>query len=297
MSCTRSRLRGLAHGRLCGCASYLKLSRLFVPRRRHPPRMKMADVVSLDRKRQANATSIAHSIFAWLNQVKADKTLFASDFKVAFQMTQKTSTAMFERSGELLTWQSRPLIAAEVSMSERTVHDCVKRLSAGHHVAATPGRGPGRSNCYRLIQHRQPVAAYNRQPTAAIARQPTSLKHATDDSKCGSPLPPNNIYNHSNNRNRPDHAPQNTKELTGSLPISGLPKEVATGLKQQHGDDVYRSWFANLVFVGSTDGEVTIMASTKFNASWINNHYADHLLDHWKNIDPDVRRVVAMGLQ
>lgn len=255
----------------------------------------MADVVSLDKKRQANATSIAHSIFAWLNQVKADKTLFASDFKVAFQMTQKTSTAMFERSGELLTWQSRPLIAAEVSMSERTVHDCVKRLSAGRHLAPTPGRGPGRSNCYRLIQHRQPVAAHNRQPTAAIARQPASLKHATDDSKRGSPLPPNNLYKHSSNRDRPDQAPQSAEETIGSPSSGGLPIEVVDGLKGQHGNDIYTSWFANLSFMGSTDGEVTIAASTKFNATWINDHYADDLLRCWKQIDADVWRVVAVG--
>lgn len=257
----------------------------------------MADVVSLDRKRHAKATSIAHSIFAWLNQVKADKTLFASDFKVAFQMTQKTSTAMFERSGELLTWQSRPLIAAEVSMSERTVHDCVKRLSAGHHVAATPGRGPGRSNCYRLIQHRQPVAAYNRQPTAAIARQSASSEHARNDRKCGSPLPPNNIYNHSSNQDLSDQARESVTGSAESMSSSGLPTEVAASLRAQYGDDIFTSWFADLVLIGRAEREVKFSTSTKWKATKITELYADFLLLCWKKIDPDVWRVVTVGRQ
>src|SRR5579871_2295989 len=101
-------------------------------------------------------------IFGWLNEVKANCDLPASCFKVAFQLAQKTSTAVFEKSGQLVTWQSEATIADAIQMSVRTVREMAARLKAAGHVEIESGHGPGNSNRYTLTRkYGQSAAAFD----------------------------------------------------------------------------------------------------------------------------------------
>jgi hypothetical protein len=54
-------------------------------------------------------------IIRWRNQVKADRRLHAVDFTVAFQLTERTNRAEFEKSGRLVTWQGAGTMAAAIA--------------------------------------------------------------------------------------------------------------------------------------------------------------------------------------
>lgn len=92
----------------------------------------------------------ATQTYAWLNAVKAAPRLRRSIFVVAFQLTQKISTAEFEISGRLITWQSIPLLAVSTGLGERAVRYAIRRLEATGYLSITTGGGRKRSNHYTL---------------------------------------------------------------------------------------------------------------------------------------------------
>ena len=98
----------------------------------------------------------------WLAAVKADRGLKAASscFLVAHQLSRKTSSAEFAKTGRLVTWQSIPTLAAAVGMSEPTVRRATRFLAANGHVLKELGHGPGRSNRYTLTMREPgPVTA------------------------------------------------------------------------------------------------------------------------------------------
>ncbi|MGY3605141.1 MULTISPECIES: hypothetical protein [unclassified Bradyrhizobium] len=161
-------------------------------------------------------------LFDWLNQVKRDRDLPASAFKVAFELGQWINGETFERDGSLVAWPSLETVGAAV-MSERTARDMVKRLQQRGHLDIKIGRGPGHPSRYTLkLTNRQPAAAFdegetgsllpvsseetgsslplsseeNRQDPAALSeqiRQDTTLKPAGYDTETGSRLPTNHL--------------------------------------------------------------------------------------------------------
>lgn len=92
------------------------------------------------------------TIFAWLNQVKADTELPASAFKVAYEISQYLSRT----EGD--AWPSCRTIGEGIGLSESTVIDMVSRLHRLGHLDLEPGRqGRGHSNRYRLNLKPQPA--------------------------------------------------------------------------------------------------------------------------------------------
>ena len=90
-------------------------------------------------------------IIRYRNQVKADRRLHAVDFTVAFQLTERTNKAEFEKSGRLVTWQGADTMAAATGLHERTVQRSVRRLQSNGHLAVITGGGRWLSNRYELI--------------------------------------------------------------------------------------------------------------------------------------------------
>jgi hypothetical protein len=143
----------------------------------------------------------AAALFAWLNQVKADGSLPASAFKVAFELGQWINGDAFAKEGALIAWPSLETIGAAISMSERTARDMVKRLAAGGHLAIKVGHGPGHPSRYTFIQeNRQPAAAFPSEETGSPLphsqeqnRQSGVAKPAGCDTETGSRLPTNHL--------------------------------------------------------------------------------------------------------
>ncbi len=73
-----------------------------------------------------------------------------------------------------------------------------------------------------------------------------------------------------------------------------LPPLVVAALQRRLGNDVVASWFADVNFIGTTGGEVTISAGTKFKADHLNSQYDAQMLEAWRGVDQSVRRVVAV---
>jgi hypothetical protein len=210
-------------------------------------------------------------IFAWLNAVKADRRLRASStcFKVAFQLAQKTSTAEFAKSGQLVTWQSEPTIADAIGLSERTVRDMVHLLRDAGYLAIQTGHGPGNSNRYTL-KYRQSPAAFNEANTGSglphsdeQMRQSDVSIAAVERMNSGSPLPPNYPISNSIISAR---EPRRAEEALGPL---------GAKLRQRIGAANYGDWFTNgeAELVSLTADTVTLAVRSKFFVEQIRNRF------------------------
>jgi hypothetical protein len=105
--------------------------------------------------------SLVAQIEDWLAEVKANRRLNAAStcFLVAHQLSRKTNSKEFNKTGRLTTWQSIPTLAAAIGKSQATVRRATGSLKAHGHILINTGRGPGKSNLYTLIeQERQAVA-------------------------------------------------------------------------------------------------------------------------------------------
>lgn len=64
---------------------------------------------------------------------------------------------------------------------------------------------------------------------------------------------------------------------------------VQRKLRRQHGEDVFKSWFAGLAFVHLRGQTVTLGAPTRFIREWVISHYQQDLLALWREAKPEVR--------
>jgi hypothetical protein len=137
------------------------------------------------------------ALFAWLNQVKEDRSLPASAFKVAFELGQWINGDAFAKDATLIAWPSLETIGAAISMSERTARDMVKRLEAGGYLAIKVGHGPGHPNRYTFVTNRQPAAAMETGSPLPHSeeqnRQSGVAKPAVQRHETGSRLPTNHL--------------------------------------------------------------------------------------------------------
>jgi len=63
-------------------------------------------------------------------------------------------------------------------------------------------------------------------------------------------------------------------------------------LRQEFGEDAFRSWLKPLTLAGSSDGEIRITAPTRFLRDWIAAHYADRIHALWRAENPAIRGIV-----
>lgn len=246
----------------------------------------------------SDKSDMTTDIFAWLNQVNADARLPGSCLKVALQQTQKTNTAEFLRSGLLVTWQSMETISTAIGLSVRTVRDMVKRMEAGGHLRIDAGHGPGHSNRYTLIlTMRQSAAALtdtNAAEDCRIAgdtsgsplplignqkRQSSVPNAAVQRIKTGSPLPPNDSSNNSDNSSR---ARTPSFEGLGALGAS---------VRNRIGGDSFKAWLAQATIVSDIGATLTIALPSAYLADTVRQRFDDVLLQSAKAIDPKKLRI------
>ncbi|WP_422679907.1 chromosomal replication initiator protein DnaA [Chelatococcus albus] len=102
-------------------------------------------------------------------------------------------------------------------------------------------------------------------------------------------------------------------ETSGARPVDGVPAlndggavcgdaleqawlRVKRRLRVELGEDVFTSWFGRLELDGLSAGVARLSVPTRFLKSWIESHYADRVLAHFKAECPDVARV-AFGVR
>lgn len=66
---------------------------------------------------------------------------------------------------------------------------------------------------------------------------------------------------------------------------------VQERLRAEVGDDIYNAWFARIEFSGLQEACVSHSVPTRFLKTWIQQHYADRLLECWQGEQPGIMRV------
>jgi chromosomal replication initiator protein len=83
--------------------------------------------------------------------------------------------------------------------------------------------------------------------------------------------------------------------MTFSDKQAGLGAEwarVRGQLRQEFGEDAFRSWLKPLTFAGAADGQIRILAPTRFLRDWIAAHYLERIHTLWREENPGIRAVV-----
>ena len=63
-------------------------------------------------------------------------------------------------------------------------------------------------------------------------------------------------------------------------------------LRQEFGEDAFKSWLKPLTLLGASEGEIRISAPTRFVRDWIVDHYVDRIQALWRGENPAVRSIV-----
>jgi chromosomal replication initiator protein len=64
-------------------------------------------------------------------------------------------------------------------------------------------------------------------------------------------------------------------------------------LRQEFGEDAFKSWLKPLTLAGAVNGEIRISAPTRFVRDWIMDHYVDRIQALWREENPGVRAIVV----
>ncbi|WMT71074.1 helix-turn-helix domain-containing protein [Bradyrhizobium sp. Ash2021] len=96
--------------------------------------------------------TFTRDLFAWLNQVLADRSLPATAFMVAYRITQHIN----RKSGR--AWPSQDTLAKATGLTVRSIRSLTDRLQEGGHLDIEPHRGRRQTNIYRLAIKRKPAS-------------------------------------------------------------------------------------------------------------------------------------------
>jgi DNA-binding MarR family transcriptional regulator len=225
-------------------------------------------------------------ISRWLNQVKADRRLCASDLAVAIQLSERTNADEFARSGTLLTWPSVATQAKETGMDKRTVQRATRRLQERGHIAVDPGGGRRRTNRITLIvktaaslQSETPAAVppfshenpgsrdrvSDQKTPAAVAENPGSGV-AKPRQRCHPNFYKNSFITSTTTADTEASTPRQRADALGAL------GEALSRLIP----DTYEYWFGDgkVEIVSQTDNTITLAVSKV--AAWkLQNDYGD----------------------
>ena len=63
-------------------------------------------------------------------------------------------------------------------------------------------------------------------------------------------------------------------------------------LRQEFGEDAFKSWLKPLTLTGAVGGEIRITAPTRFVRDWIVDHYVERIHELWREENPGIRAIV-----
>jgi len=68
-------------------------------------------------------------------------------------------------------------------------------------------------------------------------------------------------------------------------------QNIQKQLQEMYGQDVYRSWIQNIIFLKTTFNTLVLTVKTRFIRDWIVAHYADKILNLYKKFDVKISRI------
>ncbi len=68
-------------------------------------------------------------------------------------------------------------------------------------------------------------------------------------------------------------------------------QNIQKQLLEMYGQDVYRSWIQNIIFLKTTFNTLVLSVKTRFIRDWIVAHYADKILNLYKKFDIKISRI------
>jgi len=73
--------------------------------------------------------------------------------------------------------------------------------------------------------------------------------------------------------------------------LESIWQNIQKQLLEMYGQDVYRSWIQNIIFLKTTFNTLILSVKTRFIRDWIVAHYADKILNLYKKFDIKISRI------
>ena len=73
--------------------------------------------------------------------------------------------------------------------------------------------------------------------------------------------------------------------------VSDIWDIVQSKLRKEYGEATYKSWLSKLEVSSANNGQLILLAPTKFMREWILTHYKDVIKKLWQEHDPSVIKV------
>ena len=205
--------------------------------------------------------------------------------RVAIAISQRT-----ERDGIART-ASQPWIAKRIGVGERAVRGCIRRLrERGYLDCLTVGtsklHGRSRASELRLITPSPNRTADNSRKSGA--GNGGSEKAETSFQEPGSAVPP---LPSSFQKNLP------TNEAGLETALVPLSKNLWPAIKDRlarsaaFGRDKVAMWLDRLTVESINNGVLTLVAPTKFIAREVQMNFERHIVEIWREFDPNARQV------
>ena len=72
---------------------------------------------------------------------------------------------------------------------------------------------------------------------------------------------------------------------------SGIWSTIQDKLKTEFGEATYKSWLSKLIYINYDNFTLTIKAPTKFMKEWVLTHYANKIINFWKELDGSILNI------
>ncbi|TVQ85508.1 MAG: chromosomal replication initiator protein DnaA [Micavibrio sp.] len=79
--------------------------------------------------------------------------------------------------------------------------------------------------------------------------------------------------------------------------IMDLWQTIHGDMRQEFGEAIFRSWLKPLVLQAYYHGTMEVSVPTRFMRDWIQNHYAERILEMCKTVNPEIKRIQIVVVQ
>lgn len=94
-----------------------------------------------------------------------------------------------------------------------------------------------------------------------------------------------------------DQADYSAAPLKPTKEIMDLWKKIHADMRQEFGEAIFRSWLKPLELQAYYHGTMEVSVPTRFMRDWIQNHYAERILEMCKEVNQDIKRLQIVVVQ
>jgi DnaA N-terminal domain len=242
----------------------------------------------------SEVTFAASSKLAWIEQVATDHGCTDGQVRLAVGISRKLG-------GEGAAIVTQATLANTIGATERGVRKAAAGLQArGHLEVNSVGCGPGTATTYRpIVKRRNESAGVGGQQgqehlhfRSGETRNEEARTPEQRSTNTGSFVPP-----HKNPSKIPIKTPgaragaRDDPARNDPLQLRWQAIKEALAKRKGWGEDKVAAWLDKLEVRELAAGVLTLIAPTRFIATFNTTHHADALLAAWRAIDPSVSRV------